>query len=124
MAGCAAGGLSNEYITIAKYDGVEVPAVEGYSEVEDDAVERRIEEIMDGFAEYTEVTDRPIQEGDTIFVNYTAEVEGEVIEDEAKFMELLETMAECAKADGCTKTNPIIPSIEQFKDLFVKAYKG
>ena len=39
-------------------------------------------------------------------------------------MELLETMAECAKADGCTKTNPIIPSIEQFKDLFVKAYKG
>lgn len=49
---------------------------------------------------------------------------GEVIEDEAKFMELLETMAECAKADGCTKTNPIIPSIEQFKDLFVKAYKG
>ena len=24
MAGCAAGGLSNEYITIAKFDGVEV----------------------------------------------------------------------------------------------------
>ncbi len=49
---------------------------------------------------------------------------GEVIDDEAKFMEQLEVMAECAKADGCTKTNPIIPTIEQFKDLFVKAYKG
>ena len=48
----------------------------------------------------------------------------EVIEDEAAFMEKLDVMAECAKADGCTKTNPIIPTIEQFKDLFVKAYKG
>ena len=38
---------------------------------------------MDGFAEYTEVTDRSIQEGDTIFVNYTAVVDGEVIEDES-----------------------------------------
>jgi len=48
----------------------------------------------------------------------------EVIDDEAKYMEMLDVMAECAKADGCTKTNPIIPSIEQFKELFVKAYKG
>lgn len=48
----------------------------------------------------------------------------EVIEDEAAFMDKLEVMAECAKADGCTKTNPIIPTIEQFKELFVKAYKG
>ena len=48
----------------------------------------------------------------------------EVIEDEEKFMSMLDVMAECAKADGCTKTNPIIPTIEQFKALFVKAYNG
>lgn len=48
----------------------------------------------------------------------------EVIADEAAFMEKLDVMAECAKADGCTKTNPIIPTLEQFKELFVKAYKG
>ena len=39
-------------------------------------------------------------------------------------LQLLDTMAECAKADGCTKTNPIIPTIEEFKALFVKAYNG
>lgn len=48
----------------------------------------------------------------------------EVIADEEKYMEMLDVMAEAAKADGCTKTNPIIPTIDQFKDLFVKAYKG
>lgn len=48
----------------------------------------------------------------------------EVIKDEKKFIEMLDMMAEAAKADGCTKTNPIIPTIEQLKELFVKAYRG
>ena len=46
------------------------------------------------------------------------------IKDEAAFMAKLDEMAECAKADGCTKTNPIIPTPEQLKALFVKAYHG
>lgn len=84
LAGCSsAGPIENDYIKISKYKGVEVPAVKGYSAVEDDAVERRIEEIMEGFAEYTEVTDRAVQEGDTIFVDYTSVVDGEVYEDES-----------------------------------------
>lgn len=48
----------------------------------------------------------------------------EIISDEDKYMSILEEMAEMAKADGCTKTNPIIPTIEEFKELFIKAYKG
>lgn len=48
----------------------------------------------------------------------------EVIEDENAFVEKLDAMAEAAKADGCTKTNPIIPDIEQFKELFMKSYRG
>lgn len=48
----------------------------------------------------------------------------EVIADEEKYMSLLNEMVEAAKADGCTKTNPIIPDIAQFKELFIKAYKG
>lgn len=84
LAGCSSNGpVENDYIKITKYKGVEVPAVEGYSEVTDSAVEKRIEEIMEGFAEYTEVTDRAVQEGDTIFIDYTAEVEGEILEDES-----------------------------------------
>lgn len=48
----------------------------------------------------------------------------EVITDEEKYMSALDEMAEMAKADGCTKTNPIIPTIEELKKLFIKAYKG
>ena len=48
----------------------------------------------------------------------------EIIADEEKYMSILEEMAEMAKADGCTKTNPVIPTIEEFKELFIKAYKG
>lgn len=48
----------------------------------------------------------------------------EVIADEERYMGMLEELAKTALADGCTKTNPIIPTIEQLKELFVKAYKG
>lgn len=49
---------------------------------------------------------------------------GEIIEDEEKFNSLLDEMAKTAMEDGCTKTNPVIPSLEQFVELFKKAYKG
>ncbi|NCD04506.1 MAG: iron-containing alcohol dehydrogenase [Spirochaetia bacterium] len=42
-----------------------------------------------------------------------------VIKDRSLYLEKLDEMAECAKSDGCTKTNPIIPTIEQFKELFL-----
>ena len=45
-----------------------------------------------------------------------------VIKDRASYVEKLDEMAMCAKSDGCTKTNPIIPTIEQFKDLFLLMY--
>lgn len=48
----------------------------------------------------------------------------DVIPEEEKYMDMLDEMAKVAKADGCTKTNPIIPEPEQFKELFVKAYRG
>lgn len=48
----------------------------------------------------------------------------DVIPDEEKYMDMLDEMAKVAKADGCTKTNPIIPEPEQLKELFVKAYRG
>lgn len=48
----------------------------------------------------------------------------EIIEDEAAFTAKLDEMAALALADGCTKTNPVIPNIEGFKELFMKAYKG
>lgn len=48
----------------------------------------------------------------------------EIIPDEKAYMDTVAKMAPVAKADGCTKTNPIIPSVEEFEKLFIKAYKG
>lgn len=47
-----------------------------------------------------------------------------VIEDEEAFMSMMDKLTEGAKADGCTKTNPIIPTEEQLKELYIKAYRG
>ncbi len=48
----------------------------------------------------------------------------ELISDENAYMEKLEEMSEMALNDGCTKTNPVIPTSEQMKDLFIKIYKA
>ncbi|MBR4950201.1 MAG: iron-containing alcohol dehydrogenase [Clostridia bacterium] len=48
----------------------------------------------------------------------------EIIEDRELYMSRLCEMAEMAKKDGCTKTNPIIPTIEEFKELFIEVYGG
>ena len=47
-----------------------------------------------------------------------------IIKDEGKFKEKIEYLVDSALADGCTKTNPIIPTREQMKELFFKAYYG
>ena len=44
--------------------------------------------------------------------------------DEDRYIELLDDMADMAMKDGCTKTNPIIPSKEQQIELFKKIYYG
>ena len=48
----------------------------------------------------------------------------EIIPDEKAYMDKVKEMAPVAKADGCTKTNPIIPEVEGFEELFIKVYKG
>lgn len=48
----------------------------------------------------------------------------ELIPDEKKYMDKLDAMAEMALRDGCTKTNPVIPALEQLKGLFIKVYKA
>jgi len=47
-----------------------------------------------------------------------------VISDEEAYLSKMKEMAETALADGCTKTNPIIPTVEELEELFRKAYKG
>lgn len=46
------------------------------------------------------------------------------IADKDTYMSELDSMADTALKDGCTKTNPIIPSHDEMKALFVKVYCG
>lgn len=48
----------------------------------------------------------------------------ECIPDEEAYMARLDEMAAMALADGCTKTNPIIPTTEQMKALLRQVYIG
>ena len=47
-----------------------------------------------------------------------------VIPDVERFEEKLNQLVEMAMADGCTKTNPVIPTKDQFTRLLYKAYFG
>lgn len=47
-----------------------------------------------------------------------------VIGDEERFLALVPELAQVALADGCTKTNPIIPTLEQLETLFRTSYYG
>lgn len=49
---------------------------------------------------------------------------GQVIPDEAAYQARIHEMALMALADGCTKTNPIIPSVEEMEDLFRLVFRG
>lgn len=48
----------------------------------------------------------------------------DLIPDEESFKSKLEHLVVSALADGCTKTNPIIPTEQQLNDLFMQAYHG
>lgn len=48
----------------------------------------------------------------------------ELVPDERDFMDRLPALVTMAQADGCTKTNPIIPTAEQFRELYLAAYNG
>ena len=80
LTSCSGGSASNDYIKISKYKGVEVPAVEGLPDITDESVENNIQTVLEGFAEITEVTDRPAQEGDIAVLDYTASADGQEIE--------------------------------------------
>lgn len=47
-----------------------------------------------------------------------------IIQDDKKFDEMVSELAMLAAEDGCTKTNPIIPSVPEFEKLFKTIYYG
>ena len=78
LAGCST-ELSNEYVTVAQYKGLEVPAP-AQTEVTDEQVDLVIKSNLAGFATREEITDRPAQTGDVVNIDYTGYIDGEAFE--------------------------------------------
>lgn len=73
LAGCSS-ELSNEYVTVKQYKGLEVPQAET-SDVTDEYVESIIESNLDASAEQVDITDRASQEGDWANIDYTGYID-------------------------------------------------
>lgn len=80
LAGCS-GELSNEYVTVTQYKGLEVPQASGsVEEVTDEQVDQMIEGTLSAYAEREEVSDRAAQEGDIVNIDYTGYLDGEAFD--------------------------------------------
>lgn len=74
LTGCG-GEISNDYITISQYKNVEVEAIE-VVEVTDEMLESEIQAMLEGYADYVDVTDRPAQLGDQVTIDYVGTLDG------------------------------------------------
>lgn len=81
LGGCQASkGLETDNLKITKYKGVEVAQVEKPEEVTDEAVEQQIQSTLEAFADTKEITDRAVEDGDDINVDFVGKVDGEEFE--------------------------------------------
>lgn len=75
LAGCSSKKLSNDYITLKEYKGVEVEKQET-EEVTDEDVEARVQETLAANMISTEITDRGAENGDVIVFDYEGKIDG------------------------------------------------
>lgn len=73
LAGCGT-TLSNEYITINQYKGLEVAKVEE-TEVTDEMVESQVQSNLAATAVSEEITDRAVEDGDIANINFSSDFE-------------------------------------------------
>lgn len=78
LTGCSS-EISNEYVTISQYKGIEVEKVE-VQEVTDEEVESEIQYMLECYAEYNDITDRAAQLGDTVTIAYVGKLDGEAFD--------------------------------------------
>ena len=82
LSGCEASkGLENDDIKITQYKGIEIDEVEKKAkEVTDDDVDSFIKSMQESHAEVTEITDRAVEDGDTVSINFVGKMNGEEFE--------------------------------------------
>lgn len=67
----------SKYVTLGEYSGITVN-VEPEQEITDEHVNYFVVSFLAEFAYETEITDRPVQEGDTVYITCVGKVDGEI----------------------------------------------
>ena len=81
LAGCAKStGLETEELKISCYKGVEIEEVEKPEEITDEDVEAELQAMLEYNATTKEITDRAVEEGDTVDINFEGRVDGELFD--------------------------------------------
>ena len=81
LGGCAASkGLETDAIKITNYKEVEVDAVDKPEEITEEDVDASIQATLESEAETTEITDRPVEEGDTVNIDFVGKLNGEAFD--------------------------------------------
>ena len=72
------GNSVDEYVTLGEYKGLPVEYL--IPEVTDEDVEMYIQGELEENAEYKDITDRPVQDGDSVNIDFTGKIDGEEFE--------------------------------------------
>lgn len=71
---------TSKYVTLGEYSGMTV-TVDPIEEITDEAVENYLNQsLLASYAEQTDVTDRPVQSGDTVYYSCVGTIDGEVFD--------------------------------------------
>lgn len=76
LSGCSSNEISNDNITLKGYKGIEVPQVAEAEKVTSEQVEERINTVLEQNAEIKDVTDRAVETGDTVDINFVGKQDG------------------------------------------------
>lgn len=79
LAGCS-GQLSNDYVTVTQYKGLEVPQPDQPDEVTEEEVQNAVQSNLDADAQNETITGRAAQNGDWVNIDYTGYLDGETFD--------------------------------------------
>ncbi len=81
LTGCGSKNeITTEYIKLAGYKGIEVPAVEKPAEITEKDVMVEVQAALDQNSVAKEVVDRPVEMGDTVNIDFVGTMNGEKFE--------------------------------------------
>lgn len=79
-SGCSSNSVSNDYVSVSGYKEVEVEDIEEPDEVTDERVEEYIEAVLTQYGTQEEITDRAVESGDTVNIDFVGKMDGEAFD--------------------------------------------